>query len=185
MTQKLWYDVAVLIKCNEDFFNVELPTKRLQLSQIYTNRACSFSNISLFCLTIAVCPHYSDAIMSAMASQITGVSIDYSTVYSGAYKRKHQSSTSLAFVRGIHRWPVNSPHKGTVTRKMVPFDDVIIIFSTMAQHLSHSRYACMSLRLLCGNPVIDWCLFTIVSCLFLPVKHVLRVDIETCGRDTQ
>ena len=40
--------------------------------------------------------------------------------------RKHQSSASLVFVRGIHRWPVNSPHKGPVTRKMFPFDDVII-----------------------------------------------------------
>ena len=39
----------------------------------------------------------------------------------------HQSSASLAFVRGIHMWPVNSPHKGSVTRKMFPFDDVIMI----------------------------------------------------------
>ena len=56
--------------------------------------------------------HYSDEITSAMASQITGVSIDYSTVCSGAEQRNHQSSASLAFVRGIHRWPANSPHKG-------------------------------------------------------------------------
>ena len=49
-----------------------------------------------------------------------------SNVYSGAYRRKHQSSTSLAFVWGIHQWPVDSPHKGPVTRKMVPFDDVIM-----------------------------------------------------------
>ena len=47
--------------------------------------------------------------------------------YSGADQRKHQSSASLAFVRGIHRWPVNSPHKGPVTRKMFPFDDVIMV----------------------------------------------------------
>ena len=40
-------------------------------------------------------------------------------------KEKHQSSAALAFLRGIHRWPVNSPHKGPVTRKMFPFDDVI------------------------------------------------------------
>ena len=40
--------------------------------------------------------------------------------------KKHQSSVSLAYVRGIHRWPVNSPHKGPVTRKIFPFDDVII-----------------------------------------------------------
>ena len=38
--------------------------------------------------------------------------------------RKHQSSGSLVFVREFHRWPVNSPHKGPVTRKIFPFDDV-------------------------------------------------------------
>ena len=70
--------------------------------------------------------HYSDVIMGAMASQITSLAIVYSAVYSGAYQRKHQNSASLAFVRGIHRWPVNSPHKGSVTRKMFPVDDVIM-----------------------------------------------------------
>ena len=62
--------------------------------------------------------HYGDVILSAMASQITGISIVHSTVCSGADQRKHQSSASLAFVRGIHWWPVNSPHKGLVTRNM-------------------------------------------------------------------
>ena len=52
--------------------------------------------------------------------------IIYSTVCSGAKQRKHQSSASMVFVRGIHRWPVNSPQKGPVTRKMFPFDDVIM-----------------------------------------------------------
>ena len=70
--------------------------------------------------------HYSDVIMGAMASQITGLTVVHSTVYSGVDQRKHQSFASLAFVRGIHRWPVNSPHKGPVTRKMFPFDDVIM-----------------------------------------------------------
>ena len=64
--------------------------------------------------------------MSLMASQITSLTIVYSTVYSGADQRKHQSSASLAFVRGIHRGPVNSPHRWPVTRKMFPFDDVIM-----------------------------------------------------------
>ena len=54
-------------------------------------------------------PHYSDAIMSAMASEITGVLIVYSTVCSDADQRTHQSSASMVCVRGIHRWPVNSP----------------------------------------------------------------------------
>ena len=62
--------------------------------------------------------------MGWIASQITSLTIVYSAVYSGADQRKHQSSASLAFVQG----PVISPHKGPVTRKMFPFDDVIMIF---------------------------------------------------------
>ena len=72
--------------------------------------------------------HYNDVIMSNMASQITSLPIVYLTVYSGADQRTHQSSASLAFVWGIHRWPVNSQHKGRVTRKMLPFDDVIMLW---------------------------------------------------------
>ena len=70
--------------------------------------------------------HYGDVIMDTIASQITSLTIVYSIVYSGTDQIKHQSSASLAFVRGIHRGPVNSPHKGPVTRKMFPFDDVIM-----------------------------------------------------------
>ena len=70
--------------------------------------------------------HYDDVIMTTITSQITSLTIVYSTVYSGTDDRKHQSSASLAFVRGIHRGPVNSPHKGPVMRKMFTFDDVIM-----------------------------------------------------------
>ena len=70
--------------------------------------------------------HYDDVIMNAIASQITSLAIVYSTVYSDADQRKHQSTASLAFVWGIQRGPVNSPHKRPVTRKMFPFDDVIM-----------------------------------------------------------
>ena len=63
--------------------------------------------------------HHNDVIMGVIASQIT-------SLYSDADQRKHQSSASLAFVRGIHRGLVNSPHKRPVTRKMFPFDDVIM-----------------------------------------------------------
>ena len=70
--------------------------------------------------------------MSAMASEITNLTIVCSTVYSGADQRKQQSSASLAFVREIHRWPVNSPHKGPVTRKMFPFDHVIMLEELVA-----------------------------------------------------
>ena len=70
--------------------------------------------------------HYDDVITGVMASQITSLTIVYSTVYSGAVQRTHQSSASLAFVWGIHRAPVNFPHKWPVTRKIFPFDDVIM-----------------------------------------------------------
>ena len=71
--------------------------------------------------------HYSDVIMSVMVSQITSVSIVYWNVCSGIDQREQQSSTSLAFVRVIHQWLVNSPHKGPVMRKMFSFDDVIML----------------------------------------------------------
>ena len=64
--------------------------------------------------------------MGAIASQITSLTIAYSNFYSDADKKKHQSSASLAFVRGIHRGPLNFPHKWLVTPKMFPFDDVIM-----------------------------------------------------------
>ena len=71
--------------------------------------------------------HYCGVIMGAMASRITSLTIVFSTVHSGADQRKHRSSAPLTFKRGIHRWLVNSPHKWPVTRKMFPFDDVIMI----------------------------------------------------------
>ena len=74
--------------------------------------------------------HYDDVIMGTIASQITCLTSVYSTVYSGADQSKHQSSASLAFVWGIHRGPVNSSHKWPVTRKMFPFDDVIMDMNT-------------------------------------------------------
>ena len=79
--------------------------------------------------------------MSVMASQITCLTIVYSIVYWSADQRKHQSSTLLAFVWGIHRWPVNSPHKWPATWKMFPFDDIIMyntnyeIFLYLPSHL--------------------------------------------------
>ena len=63
--------------------------------------------------------------------KITSLTIVCSPVYSGADQRKHQRSASLAFVWEIHPWPVISPHKWPVTRKMFPFDDVIIVFGVI------------------------------------------------------
>ena len=74
-------------------------------------------------ISINIEKHYDDVIMGAMASQITSLTIVYSTVYSGADHRKYQSSATLAFAKGFNRGPVNS---WPVTRKMLPFDDVIM-----------------------------------------------------------
>ena len=93
------------------------------------------------CLRQSDPAHYSDVIMGVMASHITGASIVYSTVCSGADHRKHQSSASLTFVRGkFHLWLVNSPHKGPVTWKMFPFDDVV---TTLHEHCELDHY-CMA-----------------------------------------
>ena len=70
-------------------------------------------------------------------------------VCSGADQRKHQSSASLAFVRGIHRRPVISPHKGPVTRKTFPFDDVIMRTSSRHQQLWYWPSTCENIRSQC------------------------------------
>ena len=64
--------------------------------------------------------------MGTIASQINSLTIVYLNIYSDADQGKHQSSALLAFVWGIHRGPVNSPYKWPVTRKMFPFDNVIM-----------------------------------------------------------
>ena len=79
---------------------------------------CRWCETRIFFSSTRSLLHYSNVIMGAIV---------YSTVYSVADQRKHQSSSSLVFVRGIHRSPVNSPHKWPVTRKMFPFDDVIMV----------------------------------------------------------
>ena len=94
---------------------VSIKTQIPQVSQIY------YIPRIMLCLC-----HYNDTVMGAMASQITGVSIVSSTVRSGTHQRKYQRPASLAFVRGIHQWPVDSPHKRPVTQKIFPFDDVIM-----------------------------------------------------------
>ena len=91
-----------------------------------SNVTCNGCFIIQRCHAVKQEQHYGDVIMGTISSQITSLTIVYSTVYSDADQRKHQSSASLAFARGIHRGPVNSPHKWPVTRKIFPFDDVIM-----------------------------------------------------------
>ena len=110
---------------------------RVHTFPIYTANANEFVQSCIGCSDAStwLC-HYNDVLMGAMASEITSLTIIYSTVYSGADQRKRQSSASLAFVRGIHRWPVNSPLKWPVTRKMFPFDDAIMM-RLRRSHLHH------------------------------------------------
>ena len=100
--------------------------------------------------------HYNGVIVGAIASQITSLTIVYSTVYSSADQRKHQSSASLAFVRGIHRGPVNSSHKWPVTRKMLPFDDDIMTY----WHCSELLLTCCVLNYFRANQLY----FLYLSC---------------------
>ena len=83
--------------------------------------------------------------MSAIGSQITSLASVYPTVHTGTDQRKHESSASLAFVRRIHRWPVNSPHKGPVTRKLFPFDDVIMCAEYRNTRIPRPRQVCQAL----------------------------------------
>ena len=92
-------------------------TKDTPIAPVSVVSMNSISSYIDFCLYYAM--HYSDVTMSTMASQISGVLIVCSTVFLGAEQRKHQSFASLASVRGIHRWPME-------TWKMFPFDDVIM-----------------------------------------------------------
>ena len=105
---------------------------------------CCVSIISLLWLPMIDLPiyHYCDVMMGAMTSQITRLTIVYLTLHSGADQRKYQSFASLAFVRGIHRWPVNCPHKWPVTRKMFSFDGIIIfsLFYSKYIHIEQNNH---------------------------------------------
>ena len=73
-------------------------------SVLLISRGQSSPNISRKTTTdLPLGRQYNDVIMSTMASQITSLTVFYSIVYSGEDQRKHQSSASLAFVRGSHR----------------------------------------------------------------------------------
>ena len=90
----------------------------------FSRKAMNYRGLPQY--TNGILPHYSDVIMGVTISQISSLTIVYSTFYSDADRRKHQSSAPLAFVPGIHRGLVNSPHKWPVTWQMFPFDDVIM-----------------------------------------------------------
>ena len=102
--------------------------------------------------------------MGARASQITSLTIVNSTVYSGADQRKYQISASLVFERGIHRWTANSPHKWPVARKVFPFDDVIMQWSSLTHSISCNSCEVANQYVSCSSPDQNplYCLSNIV-----------------------
>ena len=115
--------------------------------------------------------HYGDVIMGAKASQLTSLTIVYSTVYSGADQRKYQSSVSLAFVRGIHRWLVNSPHKGPEPGKMFPFDDVIMVTSHVLYGGSNPQQLNSCFNLTSQRKYHLWPMASNAESVFMPRYH--------------
>ena len=104
------------------------PHSCTRLQPVCSNRWINISYVCWHSREASISTHYDDVIMTMLASQITSLTVVYLIVYSAVNQRKYQSSASLAFVREIHRGPVNFPHKWPVTRKMFPFDDVIMIW---------------------------------------------------------
>ena len=149
--------------------------------QLRTSNTVTRRRYDMFCAihASAFYAHYNDVIMSAMASQNTSLTMIYSTVYWDADQRKYQSSASPAFVRGIHRSPVNSPDKGPVMREVFPFDDVIME-SQQQEHVDEKEKSAQSLtgnRRHLGPLLLTWFNFnpSLVKCgmklLILPKLH--------------
>ena len=138
--------------------------------------------------------------MGAMASQITCLTIVYSSVYSGSYQIKYQRSASLAFVRGIHQWPVKSPHKWPVTRKMFPFDDIIMQRLTLVhicRDISYSIFKLMQFSCINGHVRIifqlaqnsialacsfHWHFFIIIWKSIRRIYMLNNKSLHTCGQ---
>ena len=105
--------------------------------------------------------------MGAIASQITSLTTVYSTDYSDADQRKHQSSASLAFVQGTQRGPVISPHKWPVTQKMFLFHDVIMTKIYQTQLRPDSSH------IMLDNVIVIICLQVEFYCLKLVFIELL------------
>ena len=100
--------------------------------------------------------------------------------YSDTDQRKHQSSASLAFVWGIHRGPVNSPHKWPATRKMFPFDDVITVSERRCSSCSSSLW--MNIWFCChpnSNIVTKFCTWCNIWAVVSGVNGIIIVNVIT------
>ena len=160
-----WFETLIWLRCKDVRWCSWVPT-----------------NLRVPCMVASM--HYNDVIIDPMASQITSLTIVYSAVYSGADQRKYQNSASLAFVRGIYRGPVNSPHKWPVTRKMFPFDDVIMgTVATILYHCPSTSKTC-SVKITTATKLTDTCknkpplptdLFEFIN---TPISCITTTDID-------
>ena len=122
------------------------------------------STVLLFCYFTGRFPHtrlvhYSDVIMDTMASQITSLTTVYLTVYSVQIKENIKLCV-IGLCVGIYRRPVNSPHKLPVTRKIFPFDDVIMVITCQNARILVWRFVCLSGWKITHNPRTYWHIFT-------------------------
>ena len=150
------------------------------LYSIITRQIPSWEGISPFCRRLP--RHYIDVIMSAMASQIS-VSLVCATVYSGANQRKHRSSASLAIVRESGGFPSQRP----VTRKMFPFDDVIVGILSEAD-VRCSIWNATLVTIITRSTILAYYLYVkSLQLIWISGKRKwdLRVpDLQASGRDT-
>ena len=126
ITSATWYKIVLAVQVSTEAGYFFLILKPWEFKMAANSNGAHMQEGSCFRPLNEGGQHYGDVTMGAITSQITSLMIVYSTVYSGADQSKHQSSASLAFVWEIHRGPGNFPHKWPVTRKMFPFDDVIM-----------------------------------------------------------
>ena len=122
--------------------------------------------------------------------RLTSPAIPVFATFTGTRQRIHQSSASLAFVRGIHRWPVDSPQKGPVTRKKFPFDDVTMNMKGQMDALYTSGnnlfyFHCIGYRKICSR-VLKWVAQNVFTSILAPigVQHTWywRLNIYLSGK---
>ena len=167
LTGALWFDALSLNLNTAHFEDSVPPAQQRQLTTARMTTLC----------------HYTDVIMGTIASQITSLAIVYSIVYSDADQRIYQCSASLAFVRGIHRRPVNSPHKWPVTRKMFPFDDVIMTLSNLNPKISKQIYFIIILVTYFSDSNLSACCVRILTYLrVIDVLNSLKTTIYKQNR---
>ena len=140
------------------------------------------------CVSVVPQVDYIDVLLDAMASQISSPTIVYSTIYSDSDQRNHQSSASLAFVRGIHQWLVNSPHKWPVMRKMFPFDDVIMEGICAGLHMCFLfKPLLLHLMQMCSSRSSTKCLPIAFTVILNAIRRLLtdKSDSKKCVLDSR